>query len=650
MTTLSGAIVLAVSMALFVGSIIWGTVDYLSEAKSDKTKLKNRILTPFQKALLGIFFATFVIFYPVYYYSIFPSEHGFFKVIRVVALSLQHSLQVFVINTYFSIVKEFVMTCDKAGGALKTAYSVYATVLYAVAPVMTLGFILSFFKETVSRVNYHLHTLSDIYIMSELNERSIVLATDIKEKIKGRKLIVFAGVQKKDEDGDAELIAQARHLGAICFKSDITDISLKRRSKKIKRKLYFISENEDDNISKALNIIGSSLKEKNLNSKNTEFYVFAAGVESEILLNSTDIGEMKVRRVNDNKNLVWNTLREHSIFADAISLSSQDKTLKSAKQLNIAIVGCGNYGIELIKAICWLGQLPRHKLNLHIFDKDKNVEDKMRFVAPELVKRSGIEEDGEASYTLHFHPDTDVTSASFINKLSEIGRVTTVFVTLGSDEMNIDTAVRMRIEFLRNGFAESSPSIYPVVYSSIRSEIAEDGSKFVISSKNTERSYNLKFVGAIDKRFSLQTIEQAELEEMAKVYHLSWANSNNTSELERMKMVEADTKKFEKYEYYRSSSIAQAIYNEYLVEKIKEMRANSGKDFGTEDIVLFNDYEHRRWNAYMRAEGYVYCKSRNDLAKMHHDLIPFDDLPYDDKEKDNVWRIALDLEERKKSK
>ena len=49
--------------------------------------------------------------------------------------------------------------------------------------------------------------------------------------------------------------------------------------------------------------------------------------------------------------------------------------------------------------------------------------------------------------------------------------------------------------------------------------------------------------------------------------------------------------------------------------------------------------EHRRWNAYMRSEGYVYSGSpdratRNDLGKMHHDLIPFDLLSEEDKRKD----------------
>ena len=60
-----------------------------------------------------------------------------------------------------------------------------------------------------------------------------------------------------------------------------------------------------------------------------------------------------------------------------------------------------------------------------------------------------------------------------------------------------------------------------------------------------------------------------------------------------------------------------------------------------EERDLLERIEHNRWNAYMRAEGYVYSgskgsESRDDLAWMHHNLIPFDELSEDDKRKDSI--------------
>ena len=59
-----------------------------------------------------------------------------------------------------------------------------------------------------------------------------------------------------------------------------------------------------------------------------------------------------------------------------------------------------------------------------------------------------------------------------------------------------------------------------------------------------------------------------------------------------------------------------------------------------EEKAIIEPLEHRRWNAYMRAEGYIYSgspekSSRNDLAKMHHDLVDFSSLTEEEKRKDS---------------
>ena len=53
-----------------------------------------------------------------------------------------------------------------------------------------------------------------------------------------------------------------------------------------------------------------------------------------------------------------------------------------------------------------------------------------------------------------------------------------------------------------------------------------------------------------------------------------------------------------------------------------------------EEIASIARLEHRRWNAYMRSEGFCYSPRRNDLAKTHNLLIPFDKLTEDEKRKD----------------
>ena len=64
------------------------------------------------------------------------------------------------------------------------------------------------------------------------------------------------------------------------------------------------------------------------------------------------------------------------------------------------------------------------------------------------------------------------------------------------------------------------------------------------------------------------------------------------------------------------------------------------EELSSEEKEIIEALEHRRWNAYMRAEGYVYSgsndkSSRNDLAKMHHDLVDFSSLTDEEKRKDS---------------
>ena len=64
-------------------------------------------------------------------------------------------------------------------------------------------------------------------------------------------------------------------------------------------------------------------------------------------------------------------------------------------------------------------------------------------------------------------------------------------------------------------------------------------------------------------------------------------------------------------------------------------------DMSIQERNTLENLEHRRWNAYMRAEGFVFsgstdAASRNDLGKMHNDLVNYTILPEEEKRKDSA--------------
>ena len=90
-----------------------------------------------------------------------------------------------------------------------------------------------------------------------------------------------------------------------------------------------------------------------------------------------------------------------------------------------------------------------------------------------------------------------------------------------------------------------------------------------------------------------------------------------------------DTKKFDNYEYFRRASIAEALYSEMRIKLGLLLTGNDNEE-------ILKEYEHRRWNAYMRTEGYVYGKNKDTVSKTHPSLIPYVRLSNKEKNKDKV--------------
>lgn len=698
----------ALSAASIISAIAAGAVIHKKSVKNADTMKKHSALTPFHAFLIGFFIAAVLMFYPVHY-TRFAGEAGGVKFIKSLLMSLLNTLQIFFLNGDFSAVGETVGTT--LAGGLGVAYTVYAIALFIVAPILTFGFILTFFREAIAMFKYHFHPFTDIYVISELNESSIELAKDIMQskpqdgEKPRKKQVVFTDVFEKNDEAMFELVSQAKRLGAICLKKDITELSLKRA--KINRKLFFISRGEDENLRQALTIIKRCVGNPRYDNEDTRFYVFASSTESETLLDAVDHGNMKVRRINERVNLIIDTLMTESVFEGAIP----DE--KGIKHINAAITGLGTYGTELLKALCWLCQMPGYELTLHIFEAGKG-KDKIESIAPELISHNDDSEDGskkvdgEAYYRLIFHDNTDVKSNAFAEEIKKLKDLTVVFVTLGTDEQNIETAMKLRSILARGAddHAEPFPPIYTVVYSALKNEIIEPHGILGIPDDSYNNKYGIKFIGDISTRFSLKVIEQHELEKAAKACHLAWSRSTlekmkaerekakdpdyvaqcrqkvdkAKAELEAAKLaldnaddehkpectkavntaekelenaekllvivsdpdkavtdaeqdVEENERKYEKYEYFRKSSIAQSVHKAYMLKLARKLYDDDGNASPEAGV-----YEHMRWNAYMRSIGYCLPednkKRKNHIAKLHHDLIPHPLLDATEKHKD----------------
>ena len=635
---------LIISVVLLLAASCGSVRLYKKQKRRGQAEESSFSISPFRLFLVGVFLAGLALFFPVYYLDYFATEAVVAREFKSLLLSLLNTIHIFILNGNFDAIGALVSNPENVHVAVGIIYSVYAAILYVLAPVLTAGLVLSFFKDAFTRWKYRLYNNADIYLMSELNERSIALAEDILlQKENGgkgkprRKVVVFADVFEAQEENKFELVLRAKRLGAICMKRDICKIDLRRGGTASVRKLYFIREDEDENVRQALEMLEKCRGDARYNNYNTQLFVFtfAADTAGEILFNSVDFGEMKVRRINENVNLVLSTLQEHSIFADAVYSEGE-------KQMNVVIVGLGGYGTELLKTLCWCGQMIGYTINIHAFDKDEEASERIRALAPELIQYNADQTADEPYYNITFYNKTDVTSARFMDELDTIPNVTTAFVTLGEDGLNMATALKMRTQFerlhLEHGW--NVPPVLAVVYSDVKTHSFNGGRE--LKSVMDGRDYGVRFIGNMHSRYTLEVIEQTELERLGQECHLFWTidagerkiNAAKTPEEKARLTEELKTEKheqlvkYERFEYYRKASMAQAMH-EVLRRGLGVLPDQNGYTG-----AQVTEWEHRRWTVFMRAEGYVYedlseypilkdtgkKRATDDIARAHERL------------------------------
>ncbi len=562
---------------------------------------RKKGISIFKSLFAGVFVASLFMFMPVHIVSGPPFLTG---AIRAILLSLFNSVQIFAMGTEFAVVTESISFCPDG---LSGIYQAWVAFVFIFAPALTFSFVLSVLKNMSAQIKYLCCYFKDVYVFSELNERSIALATDLKKNNK-KAVVLFSKVAESSEDKLYELTEAAKKTGAICFRKDVPAVRLKKHSPKTKISFFAIGDNETENLNLALNIT-----EQYRDRENTDLYVFSTKIESELLLNAFEKGKVRVRRVNEIKSLINRLLYDRGEIIFENSFENTD----GSKDIFAVIVGMGRHGTEMVKSLAWFGQMDGYHIEINAFDKDPLAEEKFVALAPELMapEYNGARIDGEAQYAIRIHPDCDVESATFAKKIQQLKKATYVFVALGDDHINIQTAVNLRMLFERIG-------VHPVIQAVVYNTQQKNTLKGIKNFRGKE--YDIEFIGDIESCYTEKVIIDSELEADALNRHLNWGTEDD----------------FWNFEYNYRSSVASAIH---LKTRIKLGIPGADKmdtELTDEERIRIENVEHRRWNAYMRSEGYVFSgsedpSSRNDLAKMHHNLVNYDELSDKDKRKDS---------------
>ncbi|MCD8150253.1 MAG: hypothetical protein LUE92_12005 [Clostridiales bacterium] len=612
------AICFVLALLIFAVCNIGG---YLSYRRNRRSRRALSLVTLF----LGVtFFSLFLLILPLCRELFIGSRavdlQTFFQTIRI-------SLQVFSLDGEYLDLYESVASLP---AALRGAYRIFGGILYVLAPILLVGVVVSFFQSILDYAKLKTVKFKNIYIFSELNERSLVLARSCAEHDRAGKkgsLLVFTDVYEKDEEESAEVISWAKNLGAICLKSDILTLNVDFSRKKTKVRFFIMGSDETENIRHAL-----TLTERYGQCDRISLHVVTNSEEGELLVGSamnTDI-RMEVKRINSAQSMVYSYLfdtENHRLFDLARTLPDGERVL------TIVLVGMGQYGTELLRALTWYTQLPGIRTEIHVFERDHLAEQRFASLCPETMEMNHKDIDGESHFDIYFHHTAggwgiDADTSDFDRQIAELHHVSIAYLTLGDDAANIRIAVKLRRLFTQSVTEEPQPVIEAVVFDAKKSEIVK---KYPMQDFKG-KGYNIGFIGDMETTWSYDVILQDSLEAEAKTRHLKWVDKSSADYEEQLRK---ESRRFYQHEYFRQSSMASAIRSRVRREMHVPGTDKAPGQRTEEERRAIQKVEHAGWNAYMRSIGYRYAPERNDMAKLHHLLIPFEDLPESEKIKDD---------------
>lgn len=573
------------------------------------------------------------------------------------AMCISHSIRMFVIDTGAEDILGM-LTADELGVML-LPYKILASALYLLAPVFTLGVVLQYFSNTFERLRLSMKRRNDLYVFSELNARSLEIATDMWQYAAkdGRRLEIVFCCSSKSDGENMDLEKSARSLNAVLLPEEAVHLHL--RSDRRGVNYFMISDQDDANVEQTLQLIddmtgGSEwYTPRRLQQKNVTIRCYAANAEAEILLDAKDKQELRVILEDEVRDAVYEQLLEYPLYTNLRQPANQqqsDQNTLERKPLTLLIAGCGKAGREFLKAAVWCGQMVHYDLTIHVIDRQGDeIRERLREECPELLSDDGY-------YKIHIH-ECDMFGSSGLRLLTEVGPVDYCMTALGDDEDSIRAAVLMRRHY---SAGHAQPFICAYVRSAAKKAAVSE--LFENTRNRTRMSYRIVPFGCGGIYYGNESDAAFVLEYLGLGVQSHYFRLNRDSDEESRG---AAIRNFYEKQGNRRSSIANGMHINtklwemgYGILRVPKTEAELVRyrkwirpvDFAEifdkcseEERAACYNMEHERWMAYVRTEGWSlasnggtsiediracyesYCedfKNQNYLARLHPALVP----------------------------
>ncbi len=521
------------------------------------------------------------------------------------------------------------------------AYRLFLQILMLIAPVFIGGIIIGFSHTLRTKLAYNLKKhAAEIICFSELNNHALTLAqTLLAERAaasattKGRPLIVFCNF--KPENTEPDLIKAARNHGFILLASG--EYAQVNRSHGA-LSFFEISQNADLNLVGAKKII-DYYQPLTKASPKIAIYLFTDQPEAEIIINSLDKKGITVLIIDKPVRLAYDLMFNQPLY----------QALTKNNKISALIVGGGNLGTEMIKAIAWCGQLGSdYSLEIKVVDANaKHIAKTFALNYPEL---------SHYSCPITFY-EADITTIDFENILNQHGQdINYIVICLGAKEQGLKTALYLREYYLRQDLQFANlPLIHTFISNSIKYSYIPE---LKAQNKKGYLNYQIYPFGETKSFYSQTKIINSPIEKLAQNGQAFYSGSfidEPDYQCYRRQIIDS----YNQNEINKRSNRANIIHIKYklfllgyqmqpvlapLTEPQKEQAAlnlKAVKEKLANPVILekLAIIEHQRWAAFQTAEGYrgadieqaqAYAKQsgdhKNTMAKLHACICPWQQL------------------------
>ncbi len=546
---------------------------------------------------------------------------------------------------------------------LEYIFSIYTAVLHLFISALLLGFILSFFRNFFPWLRYRFLSTGKLCIFSEVSLRSILLATDMRDREKRlslpRSTIVFLG-NRSDESSEAIAnISRVDAIDAFLFDKSVGELPLYKRYLKKQIDFFLLKFNESENLRDALEISAKYGKTKM--AGHIQIYTLNGESEAEAIIDSIEYSSvLSLRLIRENRTKLQHLLDIRPLFL-----------AKRGNKIPVLIAGLGRCGTEAAKLVSWAAQTIDLQPEIIIVDKDPEAINRFNKQCPELAPDFTPAE-GSKDCDIHFIC-ADIESADFREKLAAFPDVSYVICVVGDENLNLRCGMTIRsiyeeIRFDRDGEISPPPSINVMLGDPFLYEISGR-----VKFDNRVNCDLLPF-GSLKETYSYDNLISPYLDKAGIAVNRFYTREYAKTDIEaatgeaRNKLIakinkEADMS-YEDKEYNRSSSTALGLHCKYKIFSVLcELQNNDPKNYDwtvppSNDMLnevekaLLNEKtgrqvveelaiaEHKRWNAFMRSEGWrsaspEICDKwykalnghRNFAAKLHACIVPYERLP-----------------------